>query len=114
VDNKWRVLSCWCGGGFIWSYASESAEEHDACGGTGKIYIRPKGHTFQYPGGPASGRMTKEDYEEATPLGTYFKESMRNYHFQAMRQQEIESFGTSDLESSWEEYCKNIDKEMGS
>lgn len=35
------------------------------CGGVGRLWIRPSGHLFQYPGGPAAGIWSEEKYEEA-------------------------------------------------
>ena len=42
-------------------------EECDDCGGSGSIFIRPSGHTFQYPGGPASGSCPAGLYDLAKP-----------------------------------------------
>lgn len=69
IDDKWRTYTCTlCRGyGMIWvgDAAWDGIAECDC--GNGTIYIRPTGHTFAWPGGPANGRDTKEQYEKATP-----------------------------------------------
>jgi hypothetical protein len=43
------------------------ADECSDCGGDGRLWIRPTGHTFMYPGGPATGMWSVEEYERSTP-----------------------------------------------
>lgn len=76
MDNKWRSFKCSsCNGTGVVSVYSFSDFEGPGpcndCGETGRIFIRPSGHTFAYPGGPATGMRSKKQYEEATPVKVY-------------------------------------------
>lgn len=69
MDGNWRVMDCpSCRGyGMIWvGDASWDGIAECDCG-NGNIYLRPTGHGFQYPGGPANGFWGKEYYEKAKP-----------------------------------------------
>jgi hypothetical protein len=35
---------------------------------SGVVFIRPSGHLFRWPGGPAAGRTSPDEYEKATPV----------------------------------------------
>ena len=71
MDDKWRTVECHsCRYGLVSVYSYndfEGAGECDVCGGSGFLFIRPGGHIFQYPGGPANGMGTKEMYEKGKP-----------------------------------------------
>jgi hypothetical protein len=87
MDNKWRVISCAsCRNGMYWSYTYDEPEECRNCGGSGQIYIRPKGHCFQYPGGPATGMWSAEKYQEGTPVMPY------DFHAWANTEDEVDHF----------------------
>ena len=64
MDKKWRVAACGCCNGLEWG--GDSPRECTSCGGTGSVWIRPSGHVFLYPGGPALGRWSTQDYAKAT------------------------------------------------
>jgi len=64
-DDKWRTVSCGCCAGLEW--VGDYPRECRRCGGGGTLFIRPKGHLFQYPGGPAAGIGMPEEYAQATP-----------------------------------------------
>ena len=55
-----------CSGGIKWSYGDEGPTDCDCSGGV--IYLRPKGHAFEWPGGPACGWWSEKEYESATPV----------------------------------------------
>jgi len=65
MDNLWRTMKCHCCNGIKWG--GDSPEECDDCKGGGGIYIRPSGHAFLYPGGPALGMWGADEYEKAKP-----------------------------------------------
>ena len=72
MDNKWRTCRCpSCGGHGVVSvysaYDFEGPGECGECGGSGSLFIRPSGHLFQWPGGPACGMGSREEYEAGTP-----------------------------------------------
>jgi hypothetical protein len=90
MDDKWRVVSCSsCRNGMYWSYTSDGPEECRGCGGSGEVWIRPKGHCFQYPGGPAAGMWDKEKYKEGTPIMPY------DFHGWANTEAEVDQFATA-------------------
>lgn len=67
MDDKWRITICGqCCAGIKWSFGDEGPIECD-CGG-GVIYLRPKGHAFAWPGGPAVGWYSEERYEKGKPV----------------------------------------------
>jgi hypothetical protein len=68
VDDKWRTIGCSCSNGIRWSYYEDGPDECRDCIGGGQIYIRPKGHLFQYPGGPAMGIASSAEYRRGTPV----------------------------------------------
>lgn len=62
ADALWRTVTCSrCDGhGLVSVYSGggldfEGAGECRDCGGGGRLFIRPSGRLFQYPGGPAAG-----------------------------------------------------------
>jgi hypothetical protein len=66
LDTKWRKANCGlCVSGIKFSAGAEP-DECD-CGG-GIVYLRPKGHAFAWPGGPACGWWDEKEYEAATPV----------------------------------------------
>ena len=68
ADDKWRTKICnVCYGGVEFYSTLDGIEERTCwcCGGYGQFFLRPSGHAFAYPGGPALGRWSKEDYEVA-------------------------------------------------
>jgi hypothetical protein len=65
IDSKWRRLRCGCIGGMI--PGVEPPGQECNCY-DGWLYVRPSGHAFAYPGGPALGSVGHDDYERATPL----------------------------------------------
>ena len=64
MDNLWRTTPCpACDGfGIFWSLPADGDGECLECNGSGNWWIRPSGHLFQYPGGPALGMATIEIY----------------------------------------------------
>jgi hypothetical protein len=69
----WRTIQCsHCRGyGVVSHYSAydfEGAKDCPDCEGTGQLYIRPTGHLFLYPGGPAKGMWDKKAYGRAKPL----------------------------------------------
>lgn len=75
MDNKWRTTQCPnCGGhGVVSDYGFSGRDflgpkECEDCWGSGKLWIRPTGHCFAYPGGPARGMWSKEQYAKSTPV----------------------------------------------
>lgn len=66
MDNKWRLAPCGCCAGIEWG--GDYPQECRTCGGGGFVYIRPSGHVFQYPGGPALGQWTQKDYTNSQPV----------------------------------------------
>jgi hypothetical protein len=49
-----------------WVY-DDGPDECRDCNGSGTVWIRPKGHCFEYPGGKALGMWSKERYDKGTP-----------------------------------------------
>lgn len=85
MDTLWRAFTCpFCSAGIKWSYGDEGPVECDCAGGV--IYIRPGGHTFAWPGGPASGMWSKERYDKATPVMPF------EWHDWAETNEQIEQF----------------------
>jgi hypothetical protein len=73
MDNKWRTRRCdTCRGfGVVSDYGYfgldfYGAKDCPTCGGSGAIWLRPSGHAFRWPGGPALGMYF--GYENATPV----------------------------------------------
>jgi hypothetical protein len=64
MDDKWRVVKCCCISGMK-PGSLPPGEECDHCMGGGVYFIRPGGHTFMYPGGPATGREDASKYDAA-------------------------------------------------
>ena len=72
MDNKWRVFTCpTCSGSGVVSvysaYDFEGPGPCNDCGESGRIFIRPSGHCFAYPGGPAAGMWSKDKYQQSKP-----------------------------------------------
>ncbi len=68
MDDKWRTISCGVCRGYGMKWNPEAWDGIDYCDCTeGIIWIRPGGHTFEYPGGKATGIHSKEAYEKGTP-----------------------------------------------
>jgi len=66
MDNKWTEIPCGrCGGcGLVSEYTFGGTDflgagECPDCGGSGAQWMRPSGHLFMHPGGPAIGSMPK-------------------------------------------------------
>jgi hypothetical protein len=117
MDDKWRVIRCYCSGGIVWSYSKEGPDECDSCNGSGDIYIRPKGHMFQFPGGPALGLGGEERYKKGTPVMPF------EWHCWNETEEEINSFkldrhGSLDLSNyvhcrcGWEGTLKDHEKHI--
>lgn len=68
MDKLWRTVRCPSCGGHGLREAVEGAVECSECEGSGGLWIRPSGHVFQYPGGPAAGMWSKYEYERGTPF----------------------------------------------
>ncbi len=87
MDDKWRTISCGaCGGyGRTWNpMAWDGVVECDC--NEGIVWIRPGGHTFEYPGGRATGKESKEAYEKGTPQMPW------DWHTWNHTNEEIENF----------------------
>ena len=73
MDTKWRTVRCEsCRGyGMVSDFRSgdfEGAMECPDCSG-GVVFLRPSGHAFAYPGGPALGKLYGvTDYERGRPV----------------------------------------------
>ena len=72
IDDRWRTLPCSpCGGhGVVPVYSAfdfEGPGECSSCGGMGRVFIRPSGHLFLWPGGPAAGKTDASEYEQGAP-----------------------------------------------
>ena len=63
IDDKWRVISCVCYAGL--RMGRDEPTECTDCNGSARIFIRPSGHLFAWPGGPAVGRTSPQEYERA-------------------------------------------------
>lgn len=82
MDDKWRITCCpSCGGGGVACY-----DLCIDCDGGGQLWIRPGGHCFKYPGGPAEGMWSKEEYNRSTPVMPY------EWHTWNNTEEEIENF----------------------
>lgn len=82
MDDKWRVKSCdICrGGGVVW--LGEDVGGCRTCNEAGRVYLRPKGHAFEYPGGPAVGWWSEQDYEEASPVMPWSWHFLKNFDYE--------------------------------
>jgi len=62
MDNKWRTVKCpKCGGYGVRMRGDSLPFECGDCN-SGVLYIRPSGHTFLWPGGPATGMWSADKY----------------------------------------------------
>jgi hypothetical protein len=70
VKPDWRLAECGsCRGyGLVSNCSTGEPQDCRTCEGTGRVWIRPTGHVFQWPGGPALGRWYTEDYDHAIPV----------------------------------------------
>ena len=72
MDNKWRTIQCpGCNGfGVIAVYSAYDFEGPGECPEcvNGTLWLRPSGHAFLYPGGPAAGMVSRETYALAAPV----------------------------------------------
>jgi hypothetical protein len=70
MDDKWRKFSCTICRGYGLLDSPMAWFGFTECGNCneGTVWIRPKGHAFQYPGGPACGMWGPEYYDKATPV----------------------------------------------
>lgn len=66
MDHKWRTISCNACIGGIKMTAGTEVVECDCSGGL--FYVRPSGHLFSYPGGPARGRVSPARWNTARAL----------------------------------------------
>lgn len=84
MDNKWRTISCGCDGGIEWRLTLGGYYDYtcSGCKGSGTIYLRPSGHAFSYPGGPAVGSYTSVAYETAEPVESWDDEIAREKRVQ--------------------------------
>lgn len=86
MDNKWRTFTCpICRGYGMTMVGDGLPDECDNCS-SGQVWIRPKGHAFQYPGGPGAGMWDEDYYEKATPVMPY------EWHFWKEGEKEIDTF----------------------
>jgi hypothetical protein len=68
MDDKWRTTKCPnCSGCGLVDGFDAGPDECRDCGGSGRLWIRPSGHCFLYPGGPAAGMWSPEEYQNARP-----------------------------------------------
>jgi len=72
MKTDWRTTPCpICSGhGVVLVYSHNDVEgpgECNECCGSGLFWLRPSGHVFVYPGGPARGSWP-EEYARATPV----------------------------------------------
>lgn len=96
MDDKWRTTKCSSCSGYGLISAPMSwygFYECNNCGESGVVWLRPKGHAFQYPGGPACGMWTPEEYEKAKPEMPY------HWHAWANSEEEIDNFITDRMGS---------------
>jgi hypothetical protein len=87
MDDKWRTITCGiCRSyGITWNpEAWDGTEECDCNNGT--VWLRPKGHAFSYPGGPAIGWWGEDDYKKGKPVMPY------DWHAWSASDAEIEKF----------------------
>ena len=63
MDNKWSEFQC----GSCRRGLTSWGRECPYCN-QGWVYIRPSGHLFAYPGGPALGKTGSDQYMRATPV----------------------------------------------
>ena len=64
MDDRWRIIPCYsCIRGLTYQ-----GDECPKCHGSERIWIRPGGHCFAWPGGPARGMMSEEAYANAFPV----------------------------------------------
>jgi len=79
-DDLWRVVACpRCGGSGLTNVYTASGDDYLGAGectecANGHLYVRPSGHVFLYPGGPAAG-MWRSAYAERSPLAAEAVES---------------------------------------
>ena len=67
MDDKWRTVKCLdCNGHGMYLNAGGEPSECITCDMSGVNWIRPSGHMFRWPGGPALGKASAEEYEQAT------------------------------------------------
>lgn len=66
----WRWTRCYCHHGIVQNPNTLDPDpiEHDDCHGQGVIAIRPSGHCFLFPGGPALGMWGESFYEAGWPI----------------------------------------------
>jgi hypothetical protein len=109
VDDKWRTLTCpICRGYGLVSepMAWYGFNECDNCEESGTVWLRPKGHSFQYPGGPATGYWGPEYYERGKPVMPY------DWHAWSASDAEIEKFVT-DRSGSFDQDLNRVLCECG-
>jgi hypothetical protein len=81
-------------------------EECDNCS-SGQIWIRPKGHAFQYPGGPGCGMWGVDDYEKATPVMPY------EWHFWKEGEKEVDAFIMDEWNSGFDKDKNTVHCQCG-
>jgi hypothetical protein len=89
MDDKWRTAACSSCGGFGLVNAPTAwygFYECKDCGESGTVWLRPKGHAFQYPGGPALGWYSEEAYKKGKPMMPY------EWHAWSASDEEIDNF----------------------
>ena len=105
MDDKWRTISCpHCGGhGVTWNPESWfGVEECNECGESGRLWIRPLGHLFQYPGGPGAGMWDEKAYAEGTPMMPY------EWHAWSASDEEINKFIVNSYTGSFDEDLNKV------
>ena len=88
MDGKWRTFTCRICRGYGMIGNPEAWYGYDDCDNCnyGTVWIRPKGHAFQYPGGPACGMWGEEEYKKAIPVMPF------DWHSWTQTESEIENF----------------------
>lgn len=90
MDENWRTMTCYlCNGtGLKTGLSRDDAGTCDCYQGV--IWLRPKGHMFKYPGGPADGVGPEEWYEKGTPKMPW------EWHALDEKKNDFDSFDTED------------------
>ena len=69
MDDLWREVTCsGCSGSGVAHGTEPPPDECRPCGGSGRVFLRPSGHAFAYPGGLALGIWGKSFYEKGQPV----------------------------------------------
>jgi len=103
MDDKWRVFTCPTCRGYGMTWVGDASWDGTAeCDCTdGRIFIRPKGHSFEWPGGKATGMWTEEYYDKATPYPDPCSHGVRLVNDNVCKDCDREFF--EDFGVTWEE-----------